>query len=154
MIIKYELEMDKDRLPVLVKDKEYSYPGQRLNAPLYIADMLDSCLHMCNLCEEHVYLVCTNYRMTQPIYLFEISHGTVNCSQVSAREVIQRALLAGASSFILAHNHPSGETDPSKEDQMVSAKIKEAAELMDLNMADFIIVGNGYYSFRENNLLE
>lgn len=59
--------------------------------------------------------------------------------------------LCGAYGFVLVHNHPSGNCCPSKEDREVTEKMKQCGELMNINLVDHIIVGNGYYSFKENN---
>jgi DNA repair protein RadC len=54
---------------------------------------------------------------------------------------------------ILAHNHPSGHTDPSEEDQRLTRAIRDAGRLIDLRVVDHIIVGgNGYFSFTERGL--
>lgn len=65
-----------------------------------------------------------------------------------------RALLIGASNIILCHNHPSADFTPSKADLSITKKLIKAGELLDVMLADHIIIGrDGYYSFKENNLL-
>lgn len=81
--------------------------------------------------------------------VFEISHGTVNTSLISPREVFIRALLCGADYIILVHNHPSGNSHPSMEDKKVTERIKECGELMNIKLLDHIIIGDDYYSFQE-----
>lgn len=66
--------------------------------------------------------------------------------------IFRSALLLGAVSIILAHNHPSGETEPSKEDVEFTRKVKEAGDLISIKVLDHIIIGtNGYYSFEERS---
>ena len=73
---------------------------------------------------------------------------------VDNRILFKRLLMAGASSFIIVHNHPSGKCKPSKEDIKLTNKIKNGAELLDLELLDHIIIGRDfYYSFKKENLL-
>ena len=85
--------------------------------------------------------------------IFEISHGTVNMSVCSPREIFQKALLCNAVSIILAHNHPSGDTTPSNHDIDFTERVSEAGKMIGVDLADSIIVGDGtYYSMTEDEL--
>lgn len=80
--------------------------------------------------------------------------GTINRGNVYPREIIKEALYCNAAALILAHNHPSGIAEPSYSDQLITKNIIEVAELMEIQILDHFIVGNGdCYSFAENNLL-
>ena len=80
--------------------------------------------------------------------------GTINVTNVYPREIIKESLYCNAAALILAHNHPSGLAEPSYSDKMITQKIIEAAELMDIRILDHFIVGKGTcYSFAEHNLL-
>ncbi len=82
------------------------------------------------------------------------ARGTVNHTPVYPREVVRRALELGAASFILVHNHPSGDPAASPEDIEMTARIHEAAAVVGLSVRDHVIVGNGrWLSFREAGLL-
>ncbi len=84
----------------------------------------------------------------------EIFRGTVNASLVSPREVFLEALKFHAVNLILIHNHPSGDPQPSHEDLLVTSRIAEAGELLNIHLLDHIIIGNQcYVSFCERNLL-
>lgn len=85
--------------------------------------------------------------------IFEISHGTINSSFANPRETFIRALLCGAAHFILLHNHVSGDVTPSKEDVRACNRIFEMGKMMGVELCDFIVIGDGYYSFREENIL-
>ena len=74
-----------------------------------------------------------------------ISIGTANSTVVSPREVFQRAVLIGAVSFIVAHNHPSGNLDPSREDLSLTQKLQEGGELLGIRLLDHIIVSNSAF---------
>jgi len=85
---------------------------------------------------------------------YMLSQGTVNASLLSSRDVFMRALRCGACHVMLMHNHPSGDPSPSKQDILITRKIKEAGELMDISLLDHIIVGDGcYVSLKEAALL-
>jgi len=80
--------------------------------------------------------------------------GTINVTNVYPREIIKESLYCNAAALILAHNHPSGIAEPSYSDKLITQKIIEAAELMDIRILDHFIVGKGTcYSFAEHNLL-
>ena len=76
--------------------------------------------------------------------------GTINKSIVHPREIFKYAYLLSASKIICVHNHPSGEIDPSKEDIILTKNLIEIGNLQGINTIDHIIIGNGYYSFKEN----
>lgn len=83
-----------------------------------------------------------------------LSVGTVDAALVSPREIFLQALRVQAVSFILLHNHPSGDPSPSREDTEITGRLFELGELMQLNLTDHIIVGAGqYFSFREAGLI-
>lgn len=108
-------------------------------------------LNLLEAAEEYVYLITLNSK-NKLTGLFEVSHGTVNSSILSPREIYIRALLLGATNIIIFHNHPSGDPEPSKEDIRVTKRLKTAGELLGVELIDHIIVGNYYYSFREEQM--
>ncbi|MBQ4283667.1 MAG: DNA repair protein RadC [Lachnospira sp.] len=75
-----------------------------------------------------------------------ISVGTVNASLVNSREVFAEALKYNAVSIVLLHNHPSGDSTPSRNDILVTAKIKDAGEIVGINLIDHIIIGDNMYT--------
>ncbi|MGN0352184.1 MAG: DNA repair protein RadC [Roseburia sp.] len=83
-----------------------------------------------------------------------ISIGSVNSAFVPTREIFLKALEHRAVYFILLHNHPSGSANPSSEDIYATKQVVEAGELLGIEVADHIIIGdNQYYSFKEKGLL-
>ena len=82
------------------------------------------------------------------------SRGTVNHTPVYPREVVRRALELQASAIILAHNHPSGDPTPSREDISMTREIVAAAKALSIVVHDHVIIGNGKsVSFRTEGLL-
>ncbi len=80
--------------------------------------------------------------------------GTVDEAAVHPREVVKEALLQNASSIVLVHNHPSGKTEPSREDYEITQKIKAACQTVSVRVLDHIIIGeNTYFSFSERSQL-
>ncbi|MFL6622275.1 MAG: DNA repair protein RadC [Sulfurifustis sp.] len=84
----------------------------------------------------------------------ELFRGTLNGTAVYPREVVKRALALNAAAVILVHNHPSGVAEPSRADQTLTARLKEALALVDIRILDHLIVGDGEsVSFSERGLL-
>ena len=84
----------------------------------------------------------------------DISKGTINSAIVSPRELFVEALQKNAVSIILVHNHPSGESTPSKEDILLTKRVVEAGKLIGIELLDHIVIGNNCYtSLREKGLL-
>ena len=84
----------------------------------------------------------------------KISQGGVSATVVDAKVVFQTALLANASSIILTHNHPSGNTTPSEQDKMITKRIKEGGKLLEIEVLDHIIITKeSYYSFADEGII-
>ena len=78
----------------------------------------------------------------------DISSGVVNSVDLNIRLIVETALKNKASSVILAHNHPDGDTSPSREDRETTTRIRDSLKLVDIPLVDHIIVsGNDYFSF-------
>jgi hypothetical protein len=76
--------------------------------------------------------------------------GSVNHVQVHPREVVKSALCFNAAAVVLAHNHPSGDPEPSQCDRNITGRLKEALALVDVNILDHLVVGSdGIVSFAE-----
>lgn len=84
-----------------------------------------------------------------------VSRGVLNSTLVHPREVFRAAIVAGAASIIVAHNHPSGLTDPSADDRTLTDQLAAAGRLLDIPVLDHLILGAAgrYTSFAEQGLL-
>jgi len=83
-----------------------------------------------------------------------ISIGSLNLSVVHPREVFRPAVEYGAAAIILAHNHPSGEPEPSEEDINITKQIAQAGKLMEIEILDHIIIGEeNFVSLKERGLI-
>jgi DNA repair protein RadC len=100
--------------------------------------------------KEHYYVMHLNIK-NQVLMVELVTVGTVSSSLVHPRETFRRAVLAGSTSIIIAHNHPSGDVEPSDEDTKVTKLIFEAGQLLGITMLDHIIfTKDSYFSFRNN----
>lgn len=83
-----------------------------------------------------------------------VSIGSLNTSIVHPREVFKTAIISNASSIILAHNHPSGDPTPSKEDINITDRIKESGKILGIDLLDHLIIGDdSYISLKEKGIL-
>jgi DNA repair protein RadC len=80
--------------------------------------------------------------------------GSINSSSIYPREVVKRLLELKATAFVMAHNHPSGDTEPSAEDRSITIKLGIAAASIDVLFHDHIIVGDGYHSMADTGWLK
>ncbi|MDD3816074.1 MAG: DNA repair protein RadC [Desulfocapsaceae bacterium] len=79
----------------------------------------------------------------------EMFRGTIDSTTVYPREVVKEALRLNAAKVILAHNHPSGNTDPSPQDIELTKKLKEILKIIDVKVLDHIVVGDDLTSFTD-----
>ena len=106
-----------------------------------------------NNSQEHFMAIYMN-GSNEPIGYSVISTGTANSCPVHPREVYQRAILLGATSLIVAHNHPTDNLEPSKEDKDITQKLKEAGTLLGLRLLDHVIfTDTGHFSFCDEGLI-
>lgn len=84
-----------------------------------------------------------------------ISKGGISGTVVDIRQILQAALKSNASSIICAHNHPSGNKQPSEADQKITQKVASAGKLMDIQLLDHLVLvpGNEYFSFSDEGLI-
>jgi DNA repair protein RadC len=88
------------------------------------------------------------------IFFEELFQGTIDGASVHPRQVVKRALYHNAAAIILAHNHPSGIAEPSRADEQITSRLKEALSLIDVRVLDHFIIGDGQiFSFAERGLL-
>ena len=147
---KYTTKLTENKRVVLEKEVSMNYPtlSYAIKSPDDAATIGKEFMRIHEEPEEYMYMICMNVK-NKVIGVFEISHGTVNSSLVSPREVFQKALLANAVSVIFLHNHPSGDCAPSREDIEVTKRLVEAGKILNIDVLDHIIVGDGYSSLKE-----
>ncbi|OGN29933.1 MAG: hypothetical protein A3A33_01255 [Candidatus Yanofskybacteria bacterium RIFCSPLOWO2_01_FULL_49_25] len=103
--------------------------------------------------KEHFVVLYLDSR-NQAIQRELVSVGTLNASLVHPREVFEAAIEHHAAQVIVAHNHPSGDTEPSEEDKVVTKRLFEAGQLLGIELLDHIIIANRRWtSMKEHGLL-
>lgn len=154
-IVKYKTKLDENQRAILEKECSVNCPevDRKMNSPEKAVGLAKYYLHLHEQTEEYLYMICMNVKL-EAIGVFELSHGNVNSSIVSVREMFQKALLANAVSIIVMHNHPSGDSTPSYEDIQVTKRMVECGDLLGVQVIDHIIVGRpGYCSLKEKGYL-
>ena len=143
----YTLRYTSERIGRLVKETAHNCgEGERLiDSPEKAAHLLETVFDASNLTQEHFWLIALN-GARRVIGVFEVTRGTLMSSLVHPREVFNRAILAGAASIIIAHNHPSEALDVSPQDRDVTERIREAGELLGIGLDDHIICGGGGFA--------
>jgi len=137
-ITKYRLELVKE------SSKIYEVEG-KISSPTDVRDYIEQVFKLSSQAEEVLVLLVLDTK-NNVTGAFEVSRGSLNASIVHPREVFKRALLLNGASIIIAHNHPSGDPSPSKEDIEITRRLVEGGDILGITVLDHIIVGdNGRY---------
>ena len=146
-ISKYKIQLVKE------EGSNYLENSEALTYPSMVASALNEIFNLENQTDEHFVMLCLNTK-NRIIGAFEVCVGTIDASLINIRGIMQRALLCNASRIMVAHNHPSGDSSPSREDKKSTMKIKDACNLMGISLLDHIIIGEDeYFSFKAEGLL-
>ena len=120
--------------------------GLKIKKP---TDVLKSIQHYADRPQEYFIAISVN-GANEVMNIRVVTIGLVNQSQVHPREIFADIITDRASAVIIAHNHPSGNLNPSENDILITQKIKAAAQVLGIKLLDHIILGKkGYYSFLE-----
>lgn len=103
--------------------------------------------------EREVFAVMMLNNQHQLIEFNELFFGTVDTASIYPREVVKAALAVNAAAVIFAHNHPSGEAEPSQADKLITKRLSDALALIDIRVLDHIVVGRTPVSFAERGFL-
>lgn len=137
----------------MIKERQLLYNGNKLTTPEQASEAF--CALVGNPDRECFVTMMLDGK-NRIIGLHMVSQGSLNQSIVHPRETFKAAILANAAAVILAHNHPSGDVSPSREDIEITRRLKEAGDLLGVRVLDHIIVdtdtGNSC-SFTERGLL-
>ena len=133
----------------------FSQPSEsraQIRTPADAAQILIPCLSLLEQEEVNVLLLDTRNRLICPNSLL-IYKGSLNAASMRTCEVFREAIRHNANSIILAHCHPSGDASPSSDDLACTKELAKAGRLLDIELADHIVVGHGtYVSMRERGL--
>jgi len=154
-ITKYKTKLTEDQKAVLEKEYSVNCPeiDRKMSSPERVAHFGRYFLHLDEQTEEYLYMLCVNTKL-ELTSVFELSHGNVNSSIFSPREIFQKALLANAVSIFLIHNHPSGDCKPSRQDVEATKRAIEAGNIIGVEVLDHVIIGRpGYSSLKEKGYI-
>jgi DNA repair protein RadC len=121
-----------------------------INSPADAAALVQ--YEMSVLEQEHLRVILLDTR-NRVLDVVEVYHGSINSSQVRVGEIFKAAVRRNAPSLIIVHNHPSGDPTPSPDDVAVTRAIVQAGKLMDVDVLDHLVIGQGrWVSLKERGL--
>ena len=137
----------------LVRESVESYDVERMiKNPNDIYTISKKVLKLEKECEEVCCLLALDTK-NKIIGVFELSRGTLTECNIHPREVFKRLSLCNACRYAMIHNHPSGDTKPSLEDIRLCEHMNSCSHMIGIELLDFCIIGDDFYSFKENGLL-
>ena len=158
--IEYNFENTKQgvimhRLPIykvtLVKESFQPSPINVVKRPSDVYDIAKQYLQ--GLDREHFVVLMLDVK-NKILGIHTVSIGILSSCPVHPREVFKAAIVVGASSIILLHNHPSGDPTPSTQDISLTKRLMEIGELMGIELLDHLVIGtDGYISMREEKFI-
>ena len=146
-----------NRLPLystrLVRETEFTYPTRfQVTEPSEVATILHDYFSDKDREEFLIVLLDTAHTVTG---LSQISVGGLSSSVVEPRQIFKTAMLANAAAIILAHQHPSGNPEPSQEDIKITRQLTEAGEIMEIPVHDHLIITESdYTSLAESGVID
>ena len=124
--------------------------GRKIIGP---ADVFKSCIEMVDADQELFMIIGYNTRNVETFREIVFKGGIDACS-IDVKTIFRHLLLKGCTGFICVHNHPGGESSPSKNDDKVTQRIKDVSELLNITLVDHLIVSDdGYYSYADTGRL-
>jgi DNA repair protein RadC len=126
---------------------------EEVSSPKAVADIFRSILALENEFDrdkEHFWAIGLNAKNII-LYVELVALGTLTHSLVHPREVFRMAIMKAAASIIVGHNHPSGNPEPSREDDLITDRLRQAGEILGIKLLDHVIIGNNqrYFSFSD-----
>jgi len=126
-----------------------AYKSKELTDPEKVYRLIKSKLK--DYYREHFYIIALNSRNHS---IAEVSVGSLNASVVHPREVFAEAIKNKAASVVFAHNHPSGDPEPSEDDLGITKKLIKAGEILGITVVDHVIITrNNYFSLKTQGLI-
>ncbi|MGK4118343.1 JAB domain-containing protein [Lysinibacillus capsici] len=121
----------------LVREKSLLYKERKIRSPHDAYKLLKEFIGDAD--REHFVVLCLDTK-NQPTCIQTVHIGSLNASIVHPREVLKSALLSNSASIIVGHNHPSNVCDPSAEDIQVTERLKEACNILGIDLLDHLII--------------
>lgn len=136
----------------MVRESRCLYGTRKFRKPEEAAEMIRPLLKAAD--REMLVVLALNNQM-EPQALEIAAVGGLNHCYIEPREIYKLAILNNAAAIICFHNHPSGDCKPSKEDRLITDRLKKAGEILGITLIDHLIIGeDSFYSLREKEQLE
>ncbi len=132
------------------------YLNQRLRGKRYLhssSEVRDYLIHSLRGLKKEVLTVIYLDSSHAILHAETVAEGTINVNTVYPRELVKKALQQNASAMIIAHNHPSGSLEPSAQDLQLTRTLSLLGSLMQIQLLDHIIIGDGSFSFADHGLM-
>ena len=143
---------------IAVREVQIRYRGRSVGARMPITEPRNF-VHLANRivtddAREHFLALYLDGR-SRPIGHSIVSVGTATASLVHPREIFQPAIMLGAVSLVIGHNHPSGDARPSREDETVTKRVQDAGNVLGVRLLDHVVWARegGFHSFMEHGQL-
>jgi DNA repair protein RadC len=130
----------------MVREGTVKYESNAIKSPEDAVKIFENFLEQKGYLDRENFMMMTLNTKNKTIGLNMVSVGSLNSSIVHPREVFKLAILQNARSIIVAHNHPSGDTNPSKEDIELTKRLVEAGEILGIDVLDHLVIGDDYTS--------
>ena len=132
----------------MVKESSIYYDARKIICPQDGYELLADFLADSD--KEKLMVVCLNTK-NEPVNISTVSIGTLTESHAVPREILKTAILSNSAKILVAHNHPSGDTTPSKADIATTERLAEACQIVGVELLDHLIIGSGFSSLRRTN---
>ena len=143
----YKLASDSEMMAVALQiSKSHLQSGRSITTPKLAKEAV--AVQLCNLKQEVfgcLFLDSQNRLLEWTVMFF----GTINYNKIHPREIVKAALRLNAAAVIMAHNHPSGETQPSMADIELTKKLTDILQVIDIKVLDHLIIGDQITAFSE-----
>lgn len=135
----------------MVKEKNFIYNSKTIFSSKDIVKYINEIENLDLEPDEKIILICLNNK-NQIIAYSEIAKGGADFCNIDFKVLFKTILVANATKFILVHNHPTGNANPSSQDIKITEKIKDASSLLNIQFLDHIVVGeNSFISCMTTN---
>lgn len=128
---------------VIERQEKYEY-DKKITKMEDVVDLVRDVMKIQNEAQEVCYVLAIDSR-NKTVCFTEIGRGSTNVCSILIADIYKYVLLSNCKKFILLHNHPSGDTTPSKEDIKITKTLLKGTKLLGIQMLDHIVIGNNKY---------
>lgn len=129
----------------LVRETTKEYNNNQIKNIDDVVKLINNIEDVSNLDVENAFMVCLDNKNI-PVNYSLVAKGSINMSIIDPKVIFKNVLLSNACGFILIHNHPSGDSTPSRQDFEITKILKQASKLLDIKFLDHVVIGNNNYT--------